>query len=96
MKLTIDTTKIDRKRIKERTYKNRDGYEVTVRDLELELIPLREERRREAGDYQIVTTHFITQSPTKEERQGNVKMPGIGEGWHFEDVGGNPNGSTNG
>ncbi len=83
MQITIDLKKINKNKLKDRTY-TKDGIEVTVRELTLNVIPLSQERRRAVTGYDIVTTHFLAQPQTPEEKQQNIKTPGVGEVYEFE------------
>lgn len=80
IQINIDVTKIDKARIVERKYKNKEGQEVTVKDLQLDVIPLKEERLAFAGEgYKLMKVGFVTQKATKEERLNKVNLPIIGD-----------------
>jgi hypothetical protein len=84
--IRIDLTKLDKSRIVERTYKNRDGVEVISKDYEFEIVPLNPAQQTfiaEGNDWKLLKTHFVTDSATKEERQVNKKMKTIGDGKQF-------------
>lgn len=100
--LTIDVNKIDKSRIKERTYTNKAGEEVTVKEYTLEAVPLKQPRALKkadgsliAGDtWQLMETHFACEAQTKEERQNNKETVYIGKGTQLMDK--NPSESTTG
>jgi single-stranded DNA-binding protein len=91
--LTIDLTKIDKSRIETRTYTNREGVEVTVKDYKIDVVPLKQPRALQkadgtliAGDtWQLMETHFACESQTKEEREANKETVYIGKGVQFQD-----------
>lgn len=62
--LSIDVTKIDKSRLKDG--KNRAKY-----------LSLTLHANRDGAD-KFGNTHFVTQSPTKEERASKIRMPIIG------------------
>jgi single-stranded DNA-binding protein len=91
--VTIDLTKIDKSRIDTRTYTNREGVEVTVKEYKLDVVPLKQERALKKTDgtliggdtWQLMETHFACESQTKEEREANKETVYIGKGVQFQD-----------
>lgn len=91
--VTIDLTKIDKSRIETRTYTNREGVEVTVKEYKLDVVPLKQPKALKkadgtliAGDtWQILETHFACESQTKAEREANKETVYIGKGVQFVD-----------
>lgn len=64
IKLNID--KIDRSKIKSRSYKNKSGIDVTVREYEVEIIPIREEKVVHSTDkYDFVKIGFASDRSVK-------------------------------
>jgi hypothetical protein len=83
--IKIDLTKLDKSRITERKY-TKDGVEVTVKEYAIDIIPLREKEVVTSGDtWELVKNSFLTDSPTKEERQSKKKMAILGNGTMFRD-----------
>ena len=84
--IRLDLTKIDKSRIVERKYKNKDGVEVVSKDYEVEVIPLNPAQQTfiaEGNGWKLLKTHFVTDSATKEERAQKKKMKTIGDGKQF-------------
>jgi hypothetical protein len=87
IKCKIDVTKIDKSRIKERTYQDRDGKTITVKEYEFEVVPLKEPKIVLSNErYTLSKTHFLAESKTKEEREANKKTVYIGDGLQFGDL----------
>lgn len=81
---TLNLGKIDKKRIVERSYTDKSGKTVTVKEYKVELIPLKEEKLVKSGQgWNMMKTHFIADAPTKEEKQNKIKMNTIGDGIQF-------------
>lgn len=89
--ITLDVTKISKNKIIPRTYKLKDGTEVTSKDLKLDIVPLKEEKLIKTGEkdgtgWQLWKTHFVAEQQSKEEKEGNIKSKIIGEGTVFRKV----------
>ncbi len=83
--LTINVSKIDKSKIVKRNYKNKEGQEVTITEMKLDVIPLKEARVvKVTDDYTIFKTHFVAEQQTKEEKENKVKSNIIGDGIIFE------------
>lgn len=81
----IDVSKIDKSKIISRTFKNKVGENVTVKELSLDIVPLKETKLLKDGDtYQLFKTHFVSIQQTKEEREAKIKSTIIGEGTMFK------------
>lgn len=79
--ITIDLLKIDKSRIQERAYANKDGVQVTEKNYKLDIVPSREPRTIKEGDtWKLVKTHFVAESPTQEERINKTKTKIVGDG----------------
>lgn len=88
LKLQIDVTKIDKTQIKERTYINKGGVEVTVKDLNLEVIPLKERKFiKETEKGSLYKTHFVAHQSTKNDDGTYENGAIIGDGITFEPKG---------
>ena len=86
--INIDLTKLDKTRIQERTYTNKNGQEVTVKEYKMEVVPLNLQKTIKEGDSWLLRkTHFVCNSQTKEERANKVKTVYLGEGVMFQDKG---------
>ncbi len=84
--ITLDLSKIDKTRITPRTFTNKEGVEVTVKEYKMEVIPLNEPKLIKVGDgWNLLKTHFVVEGQTKEERQAKKKSVYIGEGLQFVD-----------
>lgn len=85
--ITIDLTKIDKNRIQNRTFTNKEGVEVTVKEYKLDVVPLREKKIIKEGDtWRMVKSHFVCDTATKEERANKTKTNFLGDGIQFEDL----------
>lgn len=79
--VTLDLLKIDKSRIVDRVYKNKEGVEVKVKDYQIEVIELNNPKLiKEADTWMLKETHFVTDAPTKEERYAKAKMRTVGRG----------------
>ena len=84
--ITLDVSKIDKTKIKERTFINKGGVEVTAKDYKLDVVPLKEKKIIKEGDNWILyKTHFVAEPQTKEERDNGQPSNIIGDGVVFED-----------
>ena len=83
--VTIDLGKLDKTRIKERTYTNKDGKEVTVKEYQMDVVELKEKKTIKEGDtWRMVKSHFVSDSQSKEEREAKKESNFIGSGIIFE------------
>ena len=86
--LTIDLTKINKSRIIERSYQDREGVTVNTKEYKLDIVPKKEPRLIKEGDtWQMVETHFVAEATTKEERDSGYKGAILGSGITFIDKG---------
>ena len=68
--ITIDLNKIDEKKINTRTYTNKEGKEIEVKDYKMEVVPLKKKILIKTGDtWKLDRTHFVCDAQTKEERE---------------------------
>ena len=64
--LTLNVNKIDKRKITQRSYTDKEGTEVEVRELKLELIPLRDEKKiHETEKSTLYKVGFVTYPSTK-------------------------------
>lgn len=83
--ITIDVTKIPKDRIIKRSFKTKEGKEITVSELKLDIVPVKEARLIKEGDtWAMWKTHFVSIPQTKEERENNVKSLILGDGIIFK------------
>lgn len=67
---------------KTRTFKTKDGQEVNKKEIELNLVPLKEPKVLSSTDkYDFIKTHFICLPKTKEERESGKETIYVGEGF---------------
>lgn len=81
VKVTLDATKI-RPLISNRTYKDKDGKDVSIQEVNFELVEVKTPKTiYEKDNMKIVKTHFACSIQTKEEREANTPTNYIGEGF---------------
>lgn len=69
--------------IKERTYTNKEGKEVKVQEVVVDLVELKPEKQKEIFKHEKFTnvkTHFAVKPQTKEERDANAETVFLGDG----------------
>ena len=81
------TVKIDadkaRSLITERKYTNKEGVEVTVKEIGFELVEMKPESQKVVYDhekFQLKKTHFAVAIQTKEEREKKAESVFVGDG----------------
>lgn len=80
MTITLDTAKL-KGLTKERTFNTRDGEPVTVKELKLEVVEVKEPKVTYSTDkYDLVKTHFVSVPQTKEQRDAKEATIYVGEG----------------
>ena len=85
--ITIDLGKINKEKITLRTYTNKDGQQVTVKEYKMDVVPVKEEKIiKEGATWKMVKSHFVVESPTKEEREAKTKTPILGDGIQFRET----------
>jgi hypothetical protein len=93
MKIKLDLTKIDKSKIVERSYTNREGKNVVVKELSLETVALKapqpilnkDKQPVEGTTWKLMKTHFVCHEQTKEEKEQRVQSIIVGEGVSFVD-----------
>jgi hypothetical protein len=93
MKIKLDLTKIDKSKIVERSYTNREGKNVVVKELSLETVALKapqpilnkNKQPVEGATWKLMKTHFVCHEQTKEEKEMRVESKIVGEGVSFVD-----------
>lgn len=82
IQLTLDAAKL-RPLVQQREYTNKDGEQVVVQEIKIEVVPLKEENQKvvyETDRYRLVKTHFAVAPQTKEEREAKAPAVYVGEG----------------
>ncbi len=83
--ITVDITKIDKNRITERTYQDKSGKVVSVKEYKMDIVPLTNTKViSEGGTWKMVKSHFVCEAQTKEERENKKETVYLGEGIVFE------------
>ena len=83
--VTLDLTKIDKSRITERKYTDKNGVEHVAKEYKLDIIPLKSEKFVAEGTWgKMFKTHFVVQAQPKEEREAKADSVFIGDGFRFE------------
>lgn len=84
LNITLNLSKIDKSKIVDRTYKDKEGNDVTEKQYKVEVIPLKARRFVAEGDtWTMYKTHFVVEAQTKEERNSNGATNYVGEGFEF-------------
>jgi hypothetical protein len=81
IQVTLDAAKL-RNLVSKRTYKNKEGQDVTVQEVKFELVAVKEPKTIYTKDkMRIDKTHFACVIQTKEEREAKAPTVYIGEGF---------------
>jgi len=83
IQVVLDAAKI-RPLVSNRTFKNKDGVDVTVQEVKFELVDIKPENHKviyEKDRFKIVKTHFAAANQTKEEREAGAATVYVGEGF---------------
>ena len=82
--ITLDVSKINKAKIETRSYVNREGVPVVVKEYKLDLVPLKQAKIIKSGnDWDLKKTHFAVEAQTKEERAAKKESVFVGEGLQF-------------
>lgn len=82
--IAIDVSKVNKNKFVERRYFDKENREITVRELKLEIVPLKERKLLSSGDtWELYKTHFVAYPQTKEEKDKKQKSTIIGDGTQF-------------
>lgn len=83
--ITLDVSKIDKSKIVDKVYKDKEGNEVVQKIYKFDAVPVKEEKFVAEGDTWIMKkTHFCAEAQTKEERDAKKPTNYIGEGFRFD------------
>lgn len=81
----LDLTKLDKTKIVEKKYKDKDGKEITQKIYKFDVVPLKEPKFVTEGEgWKMLKTHFLADPQTKEEREQKKSSNYIGSGFTFE------------
>lgn len=84
IQITINVSKINKAKIVERKYMNRDNQEVVVKEYKTELVALKDPKVITSGaGWTLKKTHFLAEAQTKEEKANKTKSVFVGEGFTF-------------
>lgn len=87
--LTLDLSKINKENIIKRSYVNKDGATVEVREYKLDIVKLNEPKTIKTGtnpdgtEWAMIKTHFAAEPQTKEQRAKKEKSVILGDGIEF-------------
>lgn len=85
LKAKIDVTKIDKKRIVTRSYTDKNGQEVTVKEYPVDIILFDVPTHiKDFNDYKLVKSGFMVEGQTKEERERQEKGTPLGDVVEFQ------------
>lgn len=85
IEITLNLSKIDKSRITERTYEDKNGVPVTVKEYKMTLVPVKDKKFVTKKDnWQLFKTHFLAEKRGKDEEKNY-----IGDGFMFETIGDN-------
>ena len=90
MKITIDLSKINKSKIVERKYTNKEGQELTAKEYSLDLVPLKAPKFIKEGNtngkaWTMTKTHFLAETVSKDEKAQGVKGNIVGDGINFSE-----------
>lgn len=90
--LNIDVDKLDKKRFEVRSFKTKAGETVSVREMKLEVVPLKEVKTLSSGDtWELRKVGFVCEAPTRAERESKTKTSIVGDATQFIDKNAVPN-----
>lgn len=81
----IDISQIDKNKVILNEYTKRDGTVVRERNYSVDVVPLKEQQviKTLQNGSQLVKTHFVAESQTKEERVQKAPTKYVGSGVQF-------------
>lgn len=83
--LSIDVSKVDKTRFEERRYFNKENKEIVIKEMKLDVVPLREPKLiKDGGQWSMWKTHFVALPQTKEEKASKAKSIILGDGITFK------------
>ena len=83
--ITLNVSKIDKSKIFERTYKDKDGNSVTEKLYKFDLIKVKEPKFVAEGEgWRMIKTHFGAETQTREEREAKKTSNFVADGFTFE------------
>jgi hypothetical protein len=90
LKIELDVTKIDKAKIVDKSYTNKDGQEVTKKVLQVDALFFEPETAHQTDTYNLLKHGFCTHSTTKEERDSGYKSEILGDIIEFQNKNDNP------
>ena len=85
LSITIEVNNIPKANIVERAYFDKSNKQVVVKELKLDIVPLREAKLIKEGDtWAMWKTHFVAIPQTKEQREAKEKSLILGDGIMFK------------
>lgn len=82
--IKIDVSKIDKSKIIDREYTNKEGQKVIQKQYAMDVVALKEPKIVSEGvDWVMSKTHIVVEGQTKEEKQNKIKSKIIGDGFAF-------------
>jgi hypothetical protein len=85
LSLSIDVSKLDKSRIKARTYTNNKSEQVTEQNIDVEVLPLKTAKiLKQTSEYVFSKTHAVVLKQTKEEKAAKVPYIYVGSGFQFD------------
>lgn len=83
--ITLDVSKINKDKIVERKYKNKNGEEIVEKNYKIEVVPTKEKKMVTSGpSWVLMKTHYVVEAQTKEEKANKEKQNYVGNGYQFE------------
>lgn len=80
IEITLDITKINKDKITERKYKDKEGVEHTAKEYKMKIVPLKEKKFITKGEgWEMFKTHFVVEKKDNKEEEDNF----IGNGFEF-------------
>lgn len=80
IEITLDVTKINKAKIVERKYKDKESVEHIAKEYKMKIVPLKEKKFITKGDgWEMFKTHFVVEGKDNKEEVDNF----IGNGFEF-------------
>ena len=87
--ITIDVTKLPKDRILERSYTNKAGENITVKEIRLDVVEMPEDKQKVLGTYsgaELIKVGFVCLNQTKEERKVKAQTVYVGDATRFVEI----------
>ena len=87
IQIKVKTNLIDKSRIEKKSYDKKSGEKVEFNEMSLDLFKVKDKTMIASGDtWKLIKIGFVTQTPTKEERESKTQMPIIGDVLEWESL----------